>query len=514
MAVAWFIVIFIGIVAANVLGVISVTKPTFSQEQFDALSKLAEHTTINESGFLASRGFTDNFGPSGSRKTPFVVTEGNISSSRVAANGVITTTPDGAVNLTPPEPGSGLQFLQTDGNGGVFWGDGVDDSVVEGKVNKAGDTMTGVLTSTNTTDATSAGTGSVILNGGLGVGRTIHAGRNVVADGTLFGLSVNLNGSLTTLRKTNPDSLGDNRVHWENRTNRPTWGLLGPVVASPTNPCASVRFGVGYATIQAASLDYIFNGSDNSVALTGGNLNAITMSHTGQSSQLSLFADGQSVFPRGDLAASKQSWFEAWWAAQSLNTLNGARNLNGGFTIPVTGTNIFSGAPVATGMHSTVPVTTDGADPQFEFNGLTSLEWTQTTNVAAAPLVNPVGKRVTWLYNGLKQRRFEVVIQGTYKSTAVTPTPPARNLFQCLMRTNAVGATQLVNGTASAWSEASSAFPEMLFSVVSKRKILVSPGDVFEVAVGFHPISALPVTNAVLVCPELSISFVAMLNNT
>jgi hypothetical protein len=84
------------------------------------------------------------------------------------------------------------------------------------------------------------------------------------------------------------------------------------------------------------------------------------------------------------------------------------------------------------------------------------------------------------------------------------------------MRLNSTGVNKFVNGTATAWSESETqvALAEQLFSVQSKRSLLVNPGDIFEVAVGFHPSTPLPSVAAVLVCPELSVSFVSMLNNS
>jgi hypothetical protein len=270
--------------------------------------------------------------------------------------------------------------------------------------------------------------------------------------------------------------------------------------------------------ISSASLDYVFNGTNQNAALGGGNLNAINISHTGQAPQLSMFADGQSVFARGDLVAARQSHFDAWWASQSLNSINEARdtsNVSGAFTVPVLGLNFYTGNATAVGLNSTTPVTTNGAAPQFEFNGLQTTEWFQTTSSATTPLINPTGKRVNWTYQGLRARRFQVHIQGTYKSTAVVTSAP-RNLFQCLMRLNSTGVNKFVNGTATAWSESETqvALAEQLFSVQSKRSLLVNPGDIFEVAVGFHPSTPLPSVAAVLVCPELSVSFVSMLNNS
>ena len=523
-----FGLLLLGALTASII--VNLTRPSFSKKEFETLSKLASNASVNESGFVSARGFTDDFGrvEASNNQQPFVVTNGKISSAILATEGVITTTPQGSISLTPPDKGTGQQFLQSDGNGGVFWGAGVDNSIVLGqlgvKVSRFGDVMTGTLQMDTPIESSNPFTGCIIANGGIGVGGRINcrtsitAGGEVTAQGSTFGSIVRLAGSLTELRKTNPDNLGDNRVNWTNSTNPPTWGLLGPSVPSLLRSAASVRFGVSYLALSSASLDYVFNGTNQDGELAGGNLNAINISHIGQASQLSMFADGRSVFPRGDLAAARQSWFEARWASQRLSSLNETRdtsNVTGAFTVPVSGVNLYTGQATAVGLNSTTPVTTNGADPRFEFNGLKTIEWVQTTTPAIAPLTNPTGKRVNWTYQGLRARRFQVSIQGTYKSTDIVIASP-RNLFQCLMKLNASGVNKFVDGTATAWSESATQlnFAEQLFSVHSKRSLLVNPGDVFEVAVGFHPNTAMPATNAVLVCPELSISFISMLNNS
>lgn len=53
-------------------------------------------------------------------------------------------------------------------------------------VNKAGDTMTGVLTIANTTPSTSNSTGSLVVTGGLGISGNVYSTGYVVGDGSLL----------------------------------------------------------------------------------------------------------------------------------------------------------------------------------------------------------------------------------------------------------------------------------------------------------------------------------------
>jgi hypothetical protein len=66
----------------------------------------------------------------------------------------------------------------------------VNSSSLAGYVQKAGDTMTGVLISSNATNSTSTSTGAVILTGGMAVGGNIYSGGDVSAAGdVIFGAS-------------------------------------------------------------------------------------------------------------------------------------------------------------------------------------------------------------------------------------------------------------------------------------------------------------------------------------
>ena len=93
---------------------------------------------------------------------------------------------------------------------------------------------------------------------------------------------------------------------------------------------------------------------------------------------------------------------------------------------------------------------------------------------------------------------------GTYQ----TISPNTLIAFQGIVRVAGV-TTSFINGTASSWFETDN----RMFIAVSKKILLVNPGDIFEVAVGYDPLDAPNQLNSI-VARDMTVTFVSMLNNS
>ena len=106
--------------------------------------------------------------------------------------------------VTPAKMSAGGPSWATDGTVGITSGINIVGVATVGGNAIIG----GVATIAGTTQSTSKDTGSLVLEGGLGVEKNIHAGGNLTAvDGTFSG-NVSIGGTLTKQDVTNVDSVG------------------------------------------------------------------------------------------------------------------------------------------------------------------------------------------------------------------------------------------------------------------------------------------------------------------
>jgi len=101
--------------------------------------------------------------------------------------GIGTTNPQGMLQV-----GQGVTVYGSTGivSATEYWGDGSNlDGLVSAAVTQyiAADSITssGIVTITNTTDATSTSTGALIISGGVGIAKSLHVGQNITIGGTL-----------------------------------------------------------------------------------------------------------------------------------------------------------------------------------------------------------------------------------------------------------------------------------------------------------------------------------------
>lgn len=214
-------------------------------------------------------------------------------------------------------------------------------------------------------------------------------------------------------------------------------------------------------------------------------------------------------FASGAVTA-KQSWMESWWAHNSMQTTAMVTNTATTQIRVNTATSFYFSPNLATaGLNSMVPIVLNNT-PVIASNGVNfPTEWVQTLVPIAVAPTNPStttgGNRVQYTYSGPAARRFDITIMGTYQ----TASGAAFTVYQGLMRTVS-SVTSFINGTASSWFETDA---NRVFLGVSKKILLVNPGDVFEVAVGYDPLLA-PNQNNVIIARDMTITFKAMLNST
>ena len=101
--------------------------------------------------------------------------------------GIGTTNPQGMLQV-----GQGVTVYGSTGivSATSYYGDGSNlDGLVSAAVTQyiAADSITssGIVTITNTTDATSTSTGALIISGGVGIAKSLHVGQNITIGGTL-----------------------------------------------------------------------------------------------------------------------------------------------------------------------------------------------------------------------------------------------------------------------------------------------------------------------------------------
>lgn len=214
-------------------------------------------------------------------------------------------------------------------------------------------------------------------------------------------------------------------------------------------------------------------------------------------------------FASGVISA-KQSWMESWWAHNSMQTTAMVTNTATTQLRVNTATSFYFSPNLATaGLNSMVPIVLN-TTPVIASNGVNfPTEWVQTLVPIAVAPTNPStttgGNRVQYTYSGPAARRFNITIMGTYQ----TASGSAFIVYQGLMRTVS-SVTSFINGTASSWFETDA---NRVFLGVSKKILLVNPGDVFEVAVGYDPLLA-PNQNNIIIARDMTITFHAMLNST
>ncbi len=213
---------------------------------------------------------------------------------------------------------------------------------------------------------------------------------------------------------------------------------------------------------------------------------------------------------------AKASYMESWWAHNLLQTTAMVTNVASTSIRQNTETSFYFSPSLATaGRFSMIPVVLTSTvtppavvTPVFARDGPNSItEWVQTLVPIAANPAGPTttgGNRVQYTYSGPAARRFSVTITGTYQ----TQSGATFIVFQGLIRFVS-GVPNIINGTASSWFESDA---NRVFIGVSKKILLVNPGDVFEVAVGYDPLNAPNQLNNII-ARDMTITFVSMLNN-
>lgn len=248
-------------------------------------------------------------------------------------------------------PASGLTFFGTILGTDLSLNTITDDSVTPAKISPGGPTWTsdgtvgitsgitvvgvatlsGVTKVSDTTQSTSKDTGSVIIEGGLGVEKNIHAGGNLTAvDGTFSG-NVSIGGTLTKQDVTNVDSVGV-------ITARNGLQVLAGVTSVSAGAAGTVTIGYGNTTLivdGGARITGILTVGTSSLTLDGTN-NKVNIG-TG----VTVDATGYRV--GGD------TFLHATGAALPFLNVSGVTTSTGGFMIGISSgaTNITSG-PIKT----------------------------------------------------------------------------------------------------------------------------------------------------------------------
>jgi hypothetical protein len=199
-------------------------------------------------------------------------------------------------------------------------------------------------------------------------------------------------------------------------------------------------------------------------------------------------------FASGAVTANA-SMMESWWAHNLLqNTAMPTNTATTTLRVNTATSFYFPPALATAGLNSMVPVVINGTAPNnppaitpvhFMKGTETPFEWVQNTFAITANAAGPSttgGNRVRWTYGGATARRFDMTVTGSYQTTSNNQL----TAFQGIIRT--VGATNtFINGTASPWFQTDT---NRVFIAVSRKMLLVSPGDIFEVAMGYDPSEA------------------------
>lgn len=200
----------------------------------------------------------------------------------------------------------------------------------------------------------------------------------------------------------------------------------------------------------------------------------------------------------GAVINCRMSYLESWWSHTALNNLttDDATNTLATTHPAFTATSFYFPPALATsGINNLVPVLTNGGTPRVASTGPNNfLEWQQTFT----------SNRTIWTYNGPIARRFMITAVGNYVSTSNNDLI----VFQAFIRRSTANVPSMVNGTTSSWFQTDT---NRIFTAVSRKNILLTPGESLEVAIGIDPLVNPPGTNSTI-CRDLIVTFEAMLN--
>jgi hypothetical protein len=161
---------------------LKVGEPAFTTDTFDFFVGI--DTTTNNNKFVGShRYWTRGTSTTGSGVRFVERTDGG-------SNYIELKAPDTALagNVTlvlPATQGANSTVLTNDGSGNLSWGSGSSNA-----------TFTGITTFSDTTDSTTKDNGSIIIEGGVGIEKSVNIGQNLYVTGvsTFNGLVVGNNG--------------------------------------------------------------------------------------------------------------------------------------------------------------------------------------------------------------------------------------------------------------------------------------------------------------------------------
>lgn len=161
---------------------LKVGEPAFTTDTFDFFVGI--DSTTNNNKFVGShRYWTKETSTTGSGVRFVERTDGGsnyieLKSPNTALNSNITL-------VLPSTQGENNTVLTNDGSGNLSWGSGSNNAV-----------FTGITTFSDTTDSTTKDNGSIIIEGGVGIEKSVNIGRNLYVTGvsTFNGLVVGNNG--------------------------------------------------------------------------------------------------------------------------------------------------------------------------------------------------------------------------------------------------------------------------------------------------------------------------------
>jgi len=155
-------------------------EPAFTTDTFDFFVGV-DSTTNNNKFFGSHRYWTKETSSVGSSVR---LVEGTTNGS----NYVALKAPDNiASNVTytlPGTQGAVLSVLTNDGSGGLTWGSGSSNA-----------TFTGITTFSDTTDSTTKDNGAIIVEGGVGIEKSVNIGGNISVTGIATVGTFKLNGT-------------------------------------------------------------------------------------------------------------------------------------------------------------------------------------------------------------------------------------------------------------------------------------------------------------------------------
>jgi len=308
---------------------------------------------------------------------------GNITGNNV---GVINT----ATNL---QGGDSFQVpYQLSSGTTVFTGPGVTGSVLVGRTS-ASPTFTNILSLSGNIEATSTSTGTLVVTGGVGVGKNLHVGGTI--NGNLAGGTT---GSILIQTATNISywlGIGPNAFVLGSDGTRPFWQSLGGLSAGTAFTATNVGNGsAGQVVYQSTSGVSAFAGPGNTgeILVSRGIdgpvfQNTLTLSNTQTSLSTSTGAFqvkggagfGRDVYIGGTLALVSTASSTSTPATNALNVSGGAYFRN---NLVVDGTSLFKGNVVfsgtATYAYSTNTVFTDNLINLHVPSGSTGADHTWT----------------------------------------------------------------------------------------------------------------------------------------